>query len=371
MNVPLLDLKAQYAAIRETVMPALMSVIERQQFIMGPEVAQLEAAVAGLSEVRHGIGCASGTDAILLPLMDLGLAPGDEVIVPAFTFFATAGTVHNAGGTPVFVEIDPETFNVSPAAIEAAITGRTRAIIVVHLFGQMAKMEEILAIAGKHGIPVIEDAAQAIGARRRMGGGWRTAGSSGWAGTLSFFPSKNLGAWGDAGMILTQDDALAERMRKRRLHGGAKQYFHDFVGTNSRIDTLQAAVLLAKLAYLPGWSAARREKALAYSARFAGHQGITPPVIDPANEHIFHQYTIRTSRRDALMEHLKARGIGCAVYYPLALHLQPCFAHLGYRRGSLPVTEAATAEVISLPVYPELTEAQMDAVVGAVQEFYD
>jgi dTDP-4-amino-4,6-dideoxygalactose transaminase len=371
VNVPLLDLKAQYAAIRDAVLPAVMSVIERQQFIMGPEVEQLEAAVAKLSAVRHAIGCASGTDAVLLPLQALALSPTDEVITPAFTFFATAGTIHNAGGKPVFVDIDSGTFNVSPAAIEAAITPRTRAIVVVHLYGQMAPMEEILAIAGKHGIPVIEDAAQAIGARRLMDGAWRLAGESGWAGTLSFFPSKNLGAWGDAGMILTQDDGLADQMRKRRLHGGSKQYFHDFVGTNSRLDTVQAAVLLAKLPFLAGWSATRRAHALAYSARLADCPGVTPPAIDAANEHIFHQYTIRAAGRDALMDHLKARGIGCAVYYPLALHLQPCFAYLGYRRGSLPVTEAATAEVISLPVYPELTEAQMDAVVGAIHEFYD
>ena len=371
VNVPLLDLKAQYAAIRDAVMVAVMSVIERQQFIMGPEVEQLEAAVAKLSAVRHAIGCASGTDAILLPLKALALAPGDEVIVPAFTFFATAGTVHNAGGTPVFVDIEADTFNISAAAIEAAITPRTRAIVAVHLYGQMAAMEKILPVAGKHGIPVIEDAAQAIGARRLMDGAWRLAGETGWAGTLSFFPSKNLGAWGDGGMILTQEDGLADQMRKMRLHGGTKEYFHDFVGTNSRLDTLQAAVLLAKVPFLAGWTAARHANAMAYSARLAGCPGVTPPAVDPVNEHIFHQYTIRAARRDALMVHLKARGIGCAVYYPLALHLQPCFAHLGYRRGSLPVTEAATAEVISLPAYPELTEGQMDAVVEAVHEFYD
>lgn len=367
----MLDLKAQHAAIHGTVMPAVLSVIERQQFIMGPEVEQLEAAVAQLSAVRHAIGCASGTDALLLPLKALELAPADEVIVPAFTFFATAGTVHNVGGKPVFADIEAESFNISPAAVEAAITPRTRAIVVVHLYGQMAAMEAILAIAGRHGIPVIEDAAQSIGARRLMDGAWRVAGETGWAGTLSFFPSKNLGAWGDGGMILTQDDGLADQMRKMRLHGGSRQYFHDFVGTNSRLDTLQAAVLLAKVPFLARWSAARRANALAYSARLAGCPGVTTPAIDPANEHIFHQYTIRADGRDALMDHLKARGIGCAVYYPLALHLQPCFAYLEYRRGSLPVTEAATGEVLSLPVYPELTEAQMDAVVGAIHEFYD
>ena len=370
MTVPLLDLKAQYAATKDAVLPALLSVIERQQFIMGAEVAALEEAVAKLSRVRHAIGCASGTDAILLPLMALDLKPGDEVICPPFTFFATAGTVHNAGGTPVFVDIDPDTFNVSPAAIEAAITPRTRAIIAVHVFGQLAEMEKILAIAATRGVPVIEDAAQAIGARRRIDGEWHVAGELGWCGTLSFYPSKNLGAWGDGGMMLTQDDALAARLRRLRLHGGLKQYFHDEVGTNSRLDTMQAAVLLAKLPFLESWSRLRREKARRYTERFRGHAEVVPPVEDPANEHIFHQYTIRVPRRDALMEHLKAHGIGCAVYYPLALHLQPCFAHLGYRPGSLPVSERATGEVVSLPVYPELAEEQQEAVVETVMMFY-
>lgn len=371
MNVPLLDLRAQYASIREELDAAVRSVVERQQFIMGPEVEQLERGVAELSKVRHAIGCASGTDAILLPLNGLDLQPGDEVIAPAFTFFATAGTIHNAGGKPVFVDIEPDTMNLSPAAFEAAITPRTRAVVVVHLFGQMARMEAILPIAAKHGIKVIEDAAQSVGARRKMDGAWKMAGETGWCGTLSFFPSKNLGAWGDGGMILTQDDSLADYMRKMRLHGGTKQYFHDFVGTNSRLDTLQAAVLLAKLPHLAGWSAARRRHAETYNARLAGVAGVATPVTDSLNEHIFHQYTLRVARRDALMEHLKARGIGCAVYYPLALHLQPCFADLGYRRGSLPVSEQAMTEAVSLPVYPELSPAQMDAVVKAVTDFYD
>jgi dTDP-4-amino-4,6-dideoxygalactose transaminase len=370
VTVPLLDLKAQHAAIKDAVLPAVLSVIERQQFIMGPEVPALEEAVAKVSSVRHAIGCASGTDALLLPLITLDLQPGDEVICPAFTFFATAGTVHNAGGTPVFVDIEPETFNLAPAAVEAAITPRTRAIIVVHLFGQLAAMESILEIARARGLPVIEDAAQAIGARRRIGGEWRTAGALGWCGTLSFFPSKNLGGWGDGGMMLTQDDALAERLRRLRLHGGTKQYHHDEVGTNSRLDTLQAAVLLAKLPFLESWSRLRREKAHWYTEHFRGQAAVTAPAEDPANEHIFHQYTIRVPKRDALLEHLKSHGIGCAVYYPLALHLQPCFAHLGYRPGSLPETERAMAEVVSLPVYPELTEAQQEAVVETVTMFY-
>ncbi len=370
MNVPLLDLVAQYQAIKDEVVPALMRVVERQHFILGEEVGMLEQAIAELSGAKYGIGCASGTDALLLPLRALELKPGDEVITPSFTFFATAGTIHNTGGTPVFVDIDAATFNLSPAAVEAAITPRTRAIVVVHLFGQMAAMEEILAIAGRYGIPVIEDAAQAIGARRQIGGTWRVAGSLGQVGAFSFFPSKNLGGWGDGGMMVTQDEALANRLRRLRTHGGAKQYHHDEVGFNSRLDTVQAAVLLAKLPHLASWSAARRERAARYSQAFAGHPAICPPRVDPANEHIFHQYTIRAERRDALVAHLKAQGIGCAVYYPLALHLQPCFAHLGYRRGRLPVTEAAMDSVLSIPIYPELTDAQQDAVVSAVNLFY-
>ncbi len=370
MNVPLLDLVAQYQTIKDAVMPALRSVIERQQFIMGPEVGQLEAEVARLSHSKHGIACASGTDALLLPLKALQLKQGDEVIAPAFTFFATAGAVHNAGGTPVFVDIDPSTFNLDPAAVEAAITPRTRAIIAVHLYGQLAPIERLLSLARRHHIVVIEDAAQAIGARRLVDGEWRVAGELGWASALSFFPSKNLGAWGDGGMMLTQDDALAERLRKLRLHGGAKQYHHEEVGTNSRLDTLQAAVLLVKLRYLADWSEARRKRAARYTAAFAGQPDICPPHVDPANEHIFHQYTVRVERRDELAAHLKAAGIGHAVYYPIGLHLQPCFAQLGYRPGSLPATEAAMRAVLSLPIYPELTVEQQDAVIEAVRGFY-
>ncbi len=370
MPVPLLDLTAQYKTIRDEIEPALRSVIERQAFIMGPEIPELERAIAALMQIKHGVACASGTDALLLPLRALDLTPADEIIAPAFTFFATAGAIHNAGGKPVFVDIDPATFIATPEAIAAAITPRTRGIVVVHLFGQMAAMEAIMPLARKHGLAVIEDGAQSIGARRKMDGGWRQPGEVGTVGTLSFFPTKNLGGWGDGGMMLTQDDALASRLAKLRLHGGAKQYHHDEVGYNSRLDSLQAAVLLVKLRHLAQWNDARRAIAARYNAAFADHHAVRPPVTDPANEHIFHQYTIRAERRDDLLTHLKGRGIGCAVYYPLALHLQPCFASLGYRRGSLPATEAAMGEVLSLPVYPELTTAQQDEVVSAIREFY-
>jgi dTDP-4-amino-4,6-dideoxygalactose transaminase len=370
VNVPLLDLVAQYRSIKDEVLAAMMAVIERQAFIMGSEVSQLEQAVAALSRTRHAIACASGTDALLLPLKALDLEAGDEVITTPFTFFATAGAIHNAGGTPVFVDIEPSTFNISPAAVEAAITPRTRGIVVVHLFGQMAAVEALLPIAARHGIALIEDAAQSIGARRKVDGAWRVAGELGTVGTLSFFPSKNLGAYGDGGMMVTQDDALAERLRRLRLHGGSTQYFHEEVGFNSRLDTLQAAVLLAKLRHLADWSAARARHAARYTAAFAGHPAVCAPRTDPANEHIFNQYTIRAPRRDELQAHLKGRGIGNSVYYPLSLHLQPCFAHLGYRTGSLPLAEAASSEVISLPVFPELTEGQQQAVIDAVLGFY-
>jgi dTDP-4-amino-4,6-dideoxygalactose transaminase len=370
VNVPLLDLVAQYNGIKDEVLRAMMAVVERQGFIMGPEVAQLETEVAGLSNTRHAIGCASGTDALLLPLRALDMKPGDEVITTAFTFFATAGAIHNAGGTPVFVDIDPATFNLSPRAVQEAITPRTRAIVAVHLFGQMAAMEELVPLARRHGLALIEDAAQSIGARRKVDGAWRRAGELGTVGTLSFFPSKNLGGFGDGGMIVTQDDALADRLRKLRLHGGARQYHHEEVGYNSRLDTLQAAVLLAKLPHLEGWSRARGERARRYSEAFAGHPDVCPPAVDPANEHIFHQYTIRVPHRNELQAHLKASGIGNAIYYPLALHLQPCFSHLGYERGRLPVTEAAMDSVISLPIYPELGPKEQDAVIAAVLEFH-
>lgn len=369
MPVPLLDLGAQHETIRDEIEAALQAVIARQGFIMGPEVQALEAAIATAVEVPHAVACASGTDALLLPLRTLELEPGDEVITPSFTFFATAGTIHNAGGTPVFADIDPDTFIISPEEIEARITPRTRAIMVVHLFGQMAPMERIMAIASQHGLPVIEDGAQSIGARRRIDSVWCTPGQLGLAASLSFFPSKNLGCWGDGGMILTTDAALAARLARLRLHGGAKQYHHEEVGFNSRLDTLQAAILLVKLRHLSEWTRARQAHAERYHAAFRGLDGVIPPHVDGGNEHVWHQYTLRAERRDGLMTHLKERGIGCAVYYPRALHLQPCFAHLGAAAGSLPITEAAMASVLSLPIYPELSQHQQDEVIEAVREF--
>ena len=368
MSVPLLDLRAQYATIREDVVRAMMEVVDSQHFILGEQVERLEASVADLSRTRFAIGCASGTDALLLALRALDIGWGDEVITTPFTFFATAGTIHNLGATPVFVDVDSATFNIEPAAIRAAITPRTKAIIPVDLFGQMAAVEAVAAAAP--GIPVIEDAAQSIGARRKIDGQWRMAGEVATIGTFSFFPSKNLGGYGDGGMMVTQDEALATRLRRLRVHGGAKQYFHDEVGYNSRLDALQAAVLRAKLPHLAGWSAKRRENARFYDHAFRGIKHIRTPVIDPHNESIFNQYTIRVERRDELQAYLKARQIGSAIYYPLPLHLQPCFAYLGYKRGRCPEAERAAGEVISLPIFPELSRTQLEEVAGVVRTFY-
>lgn len=368
MPVPLLDLKAQHAAIRDEVVASLMRVVDDQGFILGPAVADLERAVAELSHVPHAIGCASGTDALLLALRALDVGPGDEVVTTPFTFFATAGTIHNVGARPVFADIDPVSFNLDPAAAAAARTPRTKAVVPVDLFGQMAPIEQVAA--AMPGLPIVEDAAQSIGARRRIDGTWRMAGEAATIGTFSFFPSKNLGGYGDGGMMVTTDERLAERLRRLRVHGGAKQYFHDEVGYNSRLDTLQAAVLHAKLPHLAGWSEGRRRNAAHYSAALADVPEVTVPVIDPANESIYNQYTIRVPRRDDLQAHLKARGIGSNVYYPLPMHLQPCFAYLGYREGQFPEAERAAREVLSLPVYPELTTAQLDEVVAAVRGFF-
>jgi dTDP-4-amino-4,6-dideoxygalactose transaminase len=369
MAVPLLDLKAQHATIRDEVVSAMLRVVEDQSFILGSPVSQLEKEVAQISRTRFAIGCANGTDALILAMRALDIGRGDEVITTPFTFFATAGTIHNIGAKPVFVDIDPVTYNVDPDAIAAAITPRTKAVIPVDLFGQMAPVERVAAVA--RGLPVIEDAAQSIGARRAIDGEWRMAGEVATIGTLSFFPSKNLGAWGDGGMTVTQDERLAQRMLKLRTHGGLKTYYHEEVGYNSRLDAVQAAVLSAKLPHLAKWSQRRRENAAYYTSAFAGLTQIVPPVVSPENESIFNQYTIRVlgGKRDALQQHLKGKGIGTSIYYPLPLHLQPCFAYLGYKEGQLPESERAAKEVISLPIYPELTRAQLDEVVAAVREF--
>lgn len=368
MAVPLLDLKAQHATIRDEVVAALMQVVDQQAFILGDPVAQLECHVAGLSQVKYAVGCANGTDAILLALRALGVGAGDEVITTPFTFFATGGAIHNVGARPVFVDIDPRSYNIDPARIGAAITPRTKAVIAVDLFGQMAPIEHVAAAA--NGLPVIEDAAQSIGASRVIDGKKVMAGEAAAIGTYSFFPSKNLGGYGDGGMMVTQDEALFEALMKLRTHGSRRTYYHEIVGYNSRLDALQAAVLLAKLPHLEGWSAARRRNAAYYDAAFANLAEVTTPYVDPVNTSIYNQYTIRVTQRDALQAHLKAQGIGSNVYYPLPLHLQPCFAYLGYTEGQCPEAERAAHEVLSLPIYPELTTQQLDEVIAAVRGFF-
>jgi dTDP-4-amino-4,6-dideoxygalactose transaminase len=368
MAVPLLDLKAQHSSIKDAVLTALLRVVDEQAFILGPAVEQLEQAVAKLSMVKHAVGCASGTDALLLAFRALDIGRGDEVVTTPFTFFATAGTIHNVGARPVFADIEPETFNLDPGLAAAAVTSRTKAVVPVDLFGQMAEIERFTVLLPQ--MPIVEDAAQSIGARRTIGGRTVMAGEAATIGTLSFFPTKNLGAYGDGGMMVTQDDGLATRLRRLRVHGGAREYFHDEVGYNSRLDTIQAAVLLAKLPHLDGWSAKRREHARSYDEALAAVPGVRTPVVRPENESIFNQYTIRAERRDDLAAHLKKKGIGTKVYYPLPLHLQPCFSYLGYKPGSFPESERAAAEVMSLPVYPELTRAQLEETIAGIRSFY-
>jgi dTDP-4-amino-4,6-dideoxygalactose transaminase len=373
MPVPLLDLKAQHATIRDEVVAAVMQIVDAQVFILGDAVSALEAQVATLSHTAHAIGCANGTDAILLAMRALDIGRGDEVITTPFTFFATAGTIHNVGATPVFVDIEPKTFNIRPDAVAAARTAKTKAVIPVDLFGQMAPIEQVAAAVP--GLPIIEDAAQSIGARRSIDGEWRMAGETATIGTFSFFPSKNLGGYGDGGMLVTQDARIAERLKRLRVHGGAKQYFHDEVGYNSRLDALQAAVLSAKLPHLAAWSAKRRENAAYYDAAFASlaaSGALTTPYVAPESESIFNQYTLRVAggKRDALQAFLKERGVGTSIYYPLPLHLQPCFAYLGYKEGQCPESERAAKEVLSLPIFPELTRAQLDEVVAGVSAFF-
>ena len=369
MKVPLIDLQAQYAPIQEAVRLAVDRVFETQQFVMGPEVAALETEVAAYCQTKEAIGCASGSDALLLALMALNVGPGDEVITTPFSFFATGSAIARLGARPVFVDIDPLTYNLNVDRIASAITSRTRVVLPVHLYGQCADMDQILALCKSKNLIVLEDAAQAIGAEDRG----RRAGSMGVAGCFSFYPTKNLGAAGDAGIITTSDPDFSARVRRLRVHGGLTEYQHIEVGLNSRIDALQAAVLRAKLPYLDGWSNARAEKAQNYSHLLEGAKlnfKLDPPFIKSGNRHIFHQYVVRVpEHRDALMEHLKARDVATKIYYPIPLHLQECFAYLGYKEGEFPEAEKAARETFALPLYPELTAEQQEYVVHAIQDF--
>ena len=375
--IPFLDLKDQHESIRAEIDDALSAVVASQSFILGPEVERLEDEVAAMIGVPHAIGCASGTDALLLTLLALDPRPEEEVIVPAFTFFATAGAVWHAGFRPVFCDVDEDSFNVTAATVEAAWSPRTRAFIPVHLYGQMAPMEELEALARERGAFVLEDAAQAIGARQRRGasggdgtGGWIMAGSVGDAGAFSFFPTKNLGCYGDGGLVTTRDRRLAETVRKLRVHGGRTMRDHDRVGLNSRLDALQAAVLRAKLPHLAGWTETRGENARLYSEILAGVDGIQTPRRAEGNVHVHNQYTLRVHRRDELRDFLEERGIGSAVYYPVPLHLQPCFSEFGYGVGDLPAAEKLSREVVSLPIFPELGEERIRKVGEVIREFY-
>ena len=368
MKVPLLDLQAQYATIRWEVGTAIDRVCESQVFILGPEVAACEHEIASFCGASHAIGVSSGTDALLVALMAAGVGAGDEVITSPFTFFATAGVIARLGARPVFVDIEEENFNLDAGEVESKISARTKAILPVHLFGRCADMEAISEIAGRHGLAVIEDAAQSIGAADPQG---RSAGTIGELGCFSFFPSKNLGAFGDAGMVVTQDAKLAEIVRVLRVHGGKPKYYHKQIGGNFRLDALQAAVLRVKLRYLPLWTAARRQNARRYRELFA-QAGLSRPVTVPQDVagHIYNQFVIRCAERDALQAFLREQEIDTEIYYPVPLHLQECFAGLGHRAGEFPRAEAAAREVLALPIYPELSEAQQDYVVDRVSQFY-
>ncbi|GAB7389275.1 DegT/DnrJ/EryC1/StrS family aminotransferase [Bacillaceae bacterium] len=368
MYIPILDLSEQYFRLKDEISLALEKVMSSSQFILADNVKKLEEKIAAYSNVRYGVGVASGSDALHLALLACGVKAGDEVITTAFTFFATAGAIARIGAKPVFVDIDPKTFNIAPDLIEEAITDKTKAIIPVHLYGQMADMDPIIEIAKKYDLAIIEDAAQAIGAKYKS----RKVGELGTAACYSFFPTKNLGAYGDGGMIVTNSEEIAEKIRVLRVHGSKPKYYHHVLGFNSRLDEMQAAILNVKFPYLDEWNQLRKEKAAYYTQQLKEklEDQVTTPFIAEGNEHVFHQYTIRVERRDALQHYLKEHGIATMVYYPTPLHLQPVFAELGYREGDLPETEKACREVLSLPMFPELKQEQQDYVIDKIVEFF-
>lgn len=370
MSVPFLDLHRQHAAIGAEIEAAVSRVLGSHRFILGPEVERLEEEIAAVCGTAHGVGVASGTDALMLALSATGVAPGDAVVTSPFSFFATASSIARLGARPVFADINPATFNLDPVSVSMHAPKNTRALMPVHLFGQCADVEmltQAAGAAGAAGVKVVEDAAQAIGAVRHG----KPAGSLGDAGCLSFYPTKNLGGAGDGGMVVTDDAEVAGAVRRLRAHGDVGRYDHRELGMNSRLDTLQAAILLVKAGHLARWNQARRARAAVYDELLADVGGdLTRPATEPGNEHTYHQYVIRSSRRDALAVHLKERGIGSAVYYPIPLHLQACFSSLGYREGDFPVAETACREVLALPLYPELTDDEQTRVADAIRAFY-
>ena len=365
MQIPLLDLKAQYSTCKDEIMQAVADVCESQAFALGPAVTAFEQSIAAYCGCRHAIGVSSGTDALLIALMALDIGVGDEVITTPFTFFATAGCITRLGAKPVFVDVDPDTYNIDPAAIEQKITGKTKAIIPVHVFGQIAQMKPITEIANRHNLCIVEDAAQAIGASQDG----VKAGGFGQYGCFSFYPTKNLNAFGDAGLVTTNNEGLADKIRVLRNHGQNPTYFYRVIGGNFRLDSIQAAVLDVKLRYLDGWNEKRRRNAAIYDRIFAD-SSVSPPKIEPNNFSIYHQYTITAPDRDKLKDFLAENEIGSAIFYPKPLHLQDCFRELGYNKGDLPVAEKLCTEVLSLPVYPELTAEQVEQVAKTVLKFY-
>lgn len=370
ITVPLLDLKAQYDTIRTEIEPVIKEVVESQYFILGPKVKELEEKVASYSDAKFGIGVSSGTDALLIALMAVDISEGDEVITTPYSFFATAGVIARLGAKPVFVDIEPDYFNIDPTKIESAITNKTKAIIPVHLYGQMADMNPIIEIAKKHDLYVIEDAAQAIGSKYHDG---RKAGSIGNMGCFSFFPSKNLGGFGDAGMVVSNDEKLAEKLIHLRVHGSAPKYYHKIIGGNFRIDALQAAVLSVKLDYLDQWTNKRQKNAETYNSLFTEsnlENAIVLPKINNNYHHIFNQYILRVQKRDELLKFLQLNNIGCEIYYPLSLSGQECFSYLGHKDGDFPESEKASNETIAIPIYPELTFEQQKFIVDKFVEFY-
>jgi dTDP-4-amino-4,6-dideoxygalactose transaminase len=365
MTVKLLDLVPQYESIKEEIRAAMDEVLSSQQFILGPKVEEFEAAVARSCGVAHAIGVASGSDAILLALTALGIGTNDEVVTTPYTFFSTVSSITRLGARPVFADIDPRTYNIDPDRVAAAITRRTKAVLVVHLFGQAAEMDPIMAAGRERGIPVVEDACQSIGALYRG----KTVGAIGVAGCFSFFPTKNLGGFGDGGMVVTNDGALAEKIRILRVHGSRVKYHHDVVGINSRLDALQAAVLIVKMRHLHRWHEGRRANAAYYDGALSGIEGITVPHVEPHNRSVYNQYVIKARRRDELRAFLARAGISTEIYYPVPLHLQECFSFLGGAAGGFPNAESAARETLALPVYPELTRPQQDYVVAQVRRF--